>query len=110
MINDLHTEAGILLMDLECVLRNMQLWSTVSPPDHALASTAPFCVDTLDLHQWLQFIFLPRMHQLVESGQPLPSACAIAPLAEEVYKTRLETMAPLLHVLRRLDGLLSEPF
>lgn len=109
MIKDPHVEAGILLMDLECVLRNMQLWSVVAPSDDALASTEPFCVDTLELHQWLQFIFMPRMQQLIVKGDRLPSACAIAPLAEEVYKTRLSAMEPLLQVLRQLDALLSKP-
>lgn len=108
MNNHLHIQAGALLMDLECVLRNMKLWSATPPPTDALASSAPFCVDTLDLHQWLQFIFLPRMHQLIDSGSALPTVCAIAPMAEEAYKTRLTAMVPLVDVLRQLDAVLSE--
>ena len=108
MTDNPYTQAGILLMDLECVLRNLQLWAVTPPAPAALASAEPFCIDTLELHQWLQFIFLPRMQQLIDSDEPLPSACAIAPLAEEVYKTRLDVMTPLLLVLRRLDALLSQ--
>ncbi|WP_258876037.1 YqcC family protein, partial [Pseudomonas aeruginosa] len=34
--------------------------NTQTAPE-ALASPEPFCVDTLALEQWLQWIFLPRM-------------------------------------------------
>ncbi len=108
MTDNPYTQAGILLMDLECVLRNLQLWAVTPPAPAALASAEPFCIDTLELHQWLQFIFLPRMRQLMDNNQPLPSACAIAPLAEEVFKANRDAMAPLLHVLRQLDALLSQ--
>lgn len=92
-------------MDIECELRRLRLWQAESPSLEALASPQPFCYDTLELHQWLQFIFLPRMYELVELRQPLPAACAIAPMAEEFYKSRLAEVQPLLVQLRRMDRL-----
>lgn len=102
-----HAMTGALLIDLECALRRLDLWQSEVPPPDALASTAPFCIDTLELHQWLQFVFLPRMHALVEKRLELPAACAVAPLATEVHKSRLTAMAPLLRELERLDEYLS---
>lgn len=104
-----HARLGELLLDLECAMRRLDLWQPEAPPAAALASTAPFCIDTLELHQWLQFVFLPRMHVMVAEGLELPQACAIAPLATEVYKTQLVYMAPLLRELERVDELLSNP-
>lgn len=95
------------LIDLECVMRRLDLWQAESPTIEALASVQPFCIDTLELHQWLQFVFLPRMHCIINQGLDLPGSCGIAPLAEEVYKTRLTAMAPLTRELRRVDELLS---
>lgn len=72
-----------LLIDLEMHLRTSNLWQESTPPQEALASTQPFCVDTLEFQQWLQFVFIPRLRSLAEAGQPLPSQCNVAPMVIE---------------------------
>ncbi len=96
-----------LLKELELTLQLLQLWQEEMPPEEALASIQPFALDTLEFHQWLQFIFLDRMRFMVATGQALPSAVAIYPMATEVYKEQLEEYALLLDVLARLDEELS---
>ena len=71
-----------LLIDLEAHLRNRLLWDAEEPDPAALASTQPFCIDTLSFPQWLQFMFLPRMRALLDADLPLPAQCAIAEMAE----------------------------
>ena len=71
-----------LLIDVEAELRRLALWETAAPDPGALASRQPFCIDTLSFPQWLQFVFLPRMHALIDEDQPLPAKCAVAPMAE----------------------------
>ena len=73
------------LLLIERELRVLGLWSVDSPAPEALASVEPFCVDTLRFEQWLQWIFLPRMKQLLEAGAALPSVSGIQPMAEQVY-------------------------
>lgn len=71
-----------------------------------MASEAPFACDTMALEQWLQFIFLPRMTELVSTGAPLPSAIAVAPMAEYVWQQEpkmLQTIA----ILKEIDALLG---
>ncbi|MEF0565218.1 YqcC family protein, partial [Pseudomonas aeruginosa] len=46
------------LLLIERELRALGWWSESSPAPEALASPEPFCVDTLALEQWLQWIFL----------------------------------------------------
>ena len=54
---DQHTTDVIdALNALELGLRDLGLWSDVRPDPEALASTMPFCYDTLELEQWLQKI------------------------------------------------------
>ncbi|QFT53850.1 YqcC family protein [Microbulbifer sp. THAF38] len=84
----IYFEVADQLLQLEAELRRMALWQEEAPTAEALASTEPFCVDTLTLPQWLQFIFLPRMRQLIEGEMPLPQQCGIAPIAEEFFKDR----------------------
>ena len=74
-----------LLTKLEAELRTQGRWDDQPPADAALQSTQAFAVDTLGFDQWLQWILLPRMHELLLLQMPLPSSCAIAPMAEEIY-------------------------
>ncbi|MFT0211737.1 YqcC family protein [Pseudomonas sp. F1_0610] len=96
------------LLWLERELRVAGLWSEQAPDADALMSSEPFCVDRLDLEQWLQWVFLPRMIALVQSGQPLPAKSAIAPMALERFKDKLDKMQPLVKRLQALDHLLTE--
>lgn len=104
-MTDRHVAVAEILLDIECELRRARLWQNEPPSEEALASDQPFAVDTLQFHQWLQFILLPRMHALVTAHLPLPQSCGIAPMAEETYRDQIEVMRPLLVQLQRLDRL-----
>lgn len=95
------------LLQLELELRQLQIWESSPPPEPALQSSEPFCLDTLEFTQWLQFVFLPKMKALVESGQPLPSVSGIAPMAEEHFRGRQQSGQRLIRTLEEIDRLLS---
>jgi uncharacterized protein YqcC (DUF446 family) len=97
-----------VLIDIEAQLRQLGLWEQKPPSAEALASTQPFCIDTLTLSQWLQFVFLPTLYRMLEAEETLPGRCGIAPLAEEFYRGSGLAVAELIEALRRMDGLLSE--
>ena len=94
-------------MDLEAQLRNLRLWQVQRPSVEALASQQPFCIDTLSFPQWLQFVFIERLQLMIAEQEPLPSACHIAPMAEEYFKTTDYTVSEVLNCLRTIDELLS---
>lgn len=97
-----------LLMDVECSLRTMGAWSEERPSDEALASTAPFCVDTLSFEEWLQFVFLERMRALIREDLPLPEECGIAPMAEVRFAESHHNPSQLIAHLEALDRTLSQ--
>ena len=72
-----------------------------------MESTQPFAIDTLEFYQWLQFIFLPTMYQLLEDGQDLPTECAIAPMAEEFFRGTELPSLQLELTLARVDKILT---
>ncbi|MEC8429313.1 MAG: YqcC family protein, partial [Pseudomonadota bacterium] len=53
-MTDVYITLHSALIDLQCELKNLNLWETQRPADEALASTQPFCIDTLSFPQWLQ--------------------------------------------------------
>lgn len=103
----MKTQVAELLIDIEAELRQLGLWERQSPPAEALASEQPFCIDTLTLPQWLQFIFLPRLYWLLEQDTALPERCGIAPLAEEYFRGTGLASAGLEQTLLRMDEVLS---
>ena len=96
-----------LLIDVEAHLRQMGLWQAEPMPPEAFESTQPFSIDTMEFHQWLQFVFLPTMYRLIESSQPLPTECAIAPMAEEYFRGSELPSQPLERALAEVDRLLT---
>ena len=104
----MRTDVAEVLIDIESELRQLGLWDRQSPSKRALASTEPFCVDTLTLPQWLQFVFLPTLYRLLEAEEPLPARCGIAPMAEEYFKGGGLSAASLKAALLRIDILLSD--
>jgi uncharacterized protein YqcC (DUF446 family) len=103
----MHTEVAAILIDIEAELRQLALWSRVPPSAAELASTQPFCVDTLTLPQWLQYVFLPTLYRLIEEQAELPNRCGVTPMAEEYFRGSGLATADLLRALERIDSLLS---
>ena len=101
---DLLTD-GLLQIEIE--LRQLGVCQAEPPPQEAFQSTQPFCLDTMEFLQWLQFVFLERMKVLVEHNHPLPSASGIAPMAEEHFRGRPESGQGLVKALEEMDRLLT---
>lgn len=97
------------LQQLEKELRRLGWWQETPPEPAALASTQPFHADTLAFEQWLQWIFIPRIRELVAGQGRLPGRCHIAPMGEVAWRERLHEAAQLLELLRNLDRQLSPP-
>lgn len=104
----IYSDIATLLLELEAELRTLDLWAEEAPAPEALISTEPFCLDTLTLPQWLQFVFLPRMSQLVELEQPLPQKCGVAPMAEEFFRGSAFSITALTSKLAEIDERLMQ--
>jgi uncharacterized protein YqcC (DUF446 family) len=92
--------------DLEAELRRMDLWELSPPSQQMLASTEPFCFDTLALSQWLQWLLIPRMRQIFAGDGSLPTRSAIHPLAEDCFG-HLDDPSTLLMLIERFDRLIG---
>lgn len=100
MIN--RTDITVLLPALERELKAAALWQAQRPDDQYLQSTEPFSLDTLHPHEWLQWIFLPRMQQLLVEQSSLPKSILLSPYFDEVWKEHAQYQA-ILTVLHQID-------
>lgn len=96
-----------LLNQLEGEMRRLALWTEQPPTAAALRSTLPFCADTLAFEQWLQWIFLPQMRQLLALDAPLPEACDVAPMVDVSFDEAAVETQELTRLLRSIDQLVN---
>ena len=97
-----------LLRDIELELRVLGLWEESPPPAEALMSNVPFCYDTLQFPQWLQWVFIPRCMRIAHRHASIPAASDIRPMAE-IYLQDMEIHAPaLLELMSRFDDMVME--
>ncbi|CBV41681.1 YqcC family protein [Halomonas elongata] len=82
-----HEELDSALRELESTMRAANLWRLERPEPAAFDSAQPFCVDTMSLPQWLRFVFIARLDELVAAEGPMPASCDVAP-AVEAYLTQ----------------------
>lgn len=90
-------------------MRKASEWRLTPVSPEALLSQQPFCVDTLTFSEWLQFVFLPRMIALCDSGGSLPvlpSGQGISVMAGEVYQDATASQG-ITELLSKIDQILS---
>ena len=96
-----------LILEIEAEMRRIGLWENSRPEEAALASLVPFCHDTLSFQQWLQWVFLPKMKAVVETGDDFPARSDIHPLAEHSLEHLLQKTDGLLALIRQFDEFIN---
>ncbi len=96
-----------LLLSIEQEMRENGLWGEQSPPEQALASQQPFCVDTLRFEEWVQWLMIPRLHVMIEQGLPLPQNSNMHTMAEEAMKSVYAETDQLVALIKQLDEALN---
>ncbi|HLR16495.1 MAG TPA: YqcC family protein [Alcanivoracaceae bacterium] len=96
-----------LLQRLQSAMQECDLWATKPPAPEAFMSTEPFCVDTMGFSEWLQWVFIGRLHALIEANSALPSGSSVAALAEELWKEQPRETRLLVPVLEQIDACLN---
>ncbi len=98
-----NKDIAALLEQLTLELKSLNLWQDQAPSVEALSSSSPFCCDTLSFEQWLQFVFIAKISQMINQGQTLPNKIALTPMAEESFKHLSAQAKPLLAVITNID-------
>lgn len=103
-----HQAMRALLAAIEAEMRGRGLWSAMPPSPAAMSSIMPFMYDTLCLHEWLQWVFLPRTRAVMDAGGMLPGNCHIHTLAEHEFGklADIDTEA-LLDLILQVDTLMN---
>lgn len=89
-MNDMlkHNQINTVLIHIQSLMSTEGFWSDIDIDSSALNSQQPFCCDTMNFNEWLQFVFIPKMQFLIDTRKPLPSfkkGQGIGPMAKEFY-------------------------
>jgi uncharacterized protein YqcC (DUF446 family) len=106
-MHDIPSRIADVLFEIESILRAHGRWDSNQPAVAELSSREPFCLDTLRFEQWLQWIFLPRMKQILEHGKPLPRKSGIHVYAQEYLQKKDPPTTRLLMHIKRFDDLIT---
>ncbi len=98
----INTKLARALDLLEAEMRLCELWQSEPPSAEALQSVEPFSIDTLEAHQWLQWVFLPTMLIILEESKPIPRGFELSPYFDEVWKDN-DAYSAVLAVVNHID-------
>ena len=92
---------------IEHELKRLDIWDEEAPSAEALKSQEPFCFDTLGFAQWMQWIFLPRVQEVVENKRDMPAQSDVHTYAEEVLKNTDYESDQLLFLIKTFDEIVA---
>jgi len=101
------------ISQLKDCMQSANLWENDSPPAASkLCSSIPFSADRMTFLQWLQWVFVPRLSEIIDKKQSLPKNCNIQPYAEEMLSRERHiidsaVVEKLNALMKKIDQLLS---
>ena len=104
----MYQQTQTYLVQLTALLQKHALWQSEPIDAEALLSNTPFCHDTMAFEQWLQFIFIPKLVEMINQQRSLPSKISLTPMAEEAFKHLSTSTKPLIDIIRKIDKTLTE--
>ena len=96
-----------LLDDVQAILELDGRWTSSPPAEERLNSSVPFCMDTLEFTEWLQWIYVARLRALIEANSPLPKGALVKPYAEEAMRVANYDSPDLLILIEAIDKQLA---
>lgn len=75
--DDLHAKAATIADALEAELRRLGRWSAQRPPPEAFENMGAFGGRTLAFEQWIQFVLLERIREIVSTRGAFPSSSQV---------------------------------
>ncbi|HKE27605.1 MAG TPA: YqcC family protein [Bryobacteraceae bacterium] len=78
---DCYQAAAVYADRIERQLRARNAWQAEPPPAGAFESQTAFFADTMTFYQWLQFVLVPRVREIVERRGQFPAKSSVGAYA-----------------------------
>jgi uncharacterized protein YqcC (DUF446 family) len=88
---------------IEAEMKRIGLWEEQPLEPEQLQFSRAFAGDTMAFHQWLQFVFAPRVHEILATHGTFPSRSQVAAQAVREFDG-LDEAANLIRLLSEFDS------
>ena len=105
---DRYEAAAAYAERIERELRNLNGWQAEPLPEAAYESELAFFLDTMTLYQWLQFVLVPRVKEIVDERGAFPAQSNVGALAVRELDG-VDEAADLIRVLIEFDEFIENP-
>lgn len=103
-----HREAvNKKIAEIEAEMKRINMWDNTPLPLEKFNFTQAFGMDTMAFSQWIQFILIPRVRQILETKGEFPNGSMVAVQAMREFDGYDEA-GKLLSLLREFDELFNQ--
>ena len=104
---DIYQLATAKADEIEAELKRLGRWSQNQLPDEAFENMGAFGSNTMSFENWIQFVLIPRIREIVEQKDDFPAGSHLAPYAIRYFDGDYDA-DPLRELLYQLDQLINE--
>lgn len=72
-----YQTARLKIDGIEAEMKRTGMWSVEPPPPEAFTFRAAFAMDTMPFVHWLQFVFIPRVREIVAAKGDFPPSSQV---------------------------------
>ncbi len=84
-MNNISERAAEAADAIEEEMRRIGMWQNEPLADDAYGFRMAFAMDTMAFGQWLQFILLPRVREIIREGGAFPASSSVAAQAAREF-------------------------
>jgi len=101
---NLYLQAEQKIYEIEVEMKRIGYWSPDPLPEEAYGFHKAFAMDTMAFSQWLQFILVPRVRQIIEEKGTFPTQSMVGAQAVREFDGD-ENASRLVSLLSEFDAL-----
>ncbi len=104
-----HQAVAAAIDAVEAEMKQVGVWEIEEPTPGALAAGGAFGTKSMAFEQWLRWIFVPRVRQILDEHGPFPPKSQVSQQAYREWRmwSEVPEMDPLLERLREFDALFN---
>jgi uncharacterized protein YqcC (DUF446 family) len=106
---DLIENVKRIITEIEAEMKRTGFWSAEPLPAEAYQFHQAFAADTMAFPQWLQFIFIPNVHRVLEAKGMLASGSMVGTRAVKEFDG-YTNVTQLVRLLNEFDQLSNKPW
>jgi uncharacterized protein YqcC (DUF446 family) len=103
---DIYESVASKAAEIEAELKRLGRWMENPLPDECFEDIGAFGSNTMSFENWLQFILLPRIHEIIKEKSDFPSGSHLAPYAIRYFDGDADSEF-IQHTLYSLDQLIN---